>query len=227
MEKRWDISGKTIELLGDNKSELILLLTDHGEKEEIQKALSESMTELPMIASVSGFDWNRDLSPWKAEAVFKNGEVFLGGADEFIEELETKILPGILEKIDQNPERISIGGYSLAGLFSLYCGYRSDRFQGIICGSASLWYPGFSEYTDSHNLMPEVKRVYFSMGDKEALTKNPIMKTVEDRTRHIEKQLSEQGIQTIFEENAGNHFVNVGPRMAKGIRWILEGNSGL
>ena len=49
------------------------------------------------LVSISGMDWNRDLSPWKAEKVFKGEEDFSGGADDFMEKLEQVVFPAIEE----------------------------------------------------------------------------------------------------------------------------------
>ena len=48
-----------------------------------------------------------------------------------------------------------------------------------------------------------------------------ILKTGEDKTKEIYDYLS-NNINTIYEENQGNHFQDGILRMAKGIKWILE-----
>lgn len=62
----------------------------------------------------------------------------------------------------------------------------------------------------------------FSLGDKEAKTKNKILQSIEENTRWLENHYRESGIRTIYEENQGNHFQNANGRKAKGIRWILQ-----
>ena len=64
--------------------------------------------------------------------------------------------------------------------------------------------------------------IYLSLGDREARTKNEILRTVEDRTREIAGYFGENGIDTVFELNKGNHFQQGALRTAKGIRWILD-----
>ena len=63
--------------------------------------------------------------------------------------------------------------------------------------------------------------VYFSLGNKEKNSKIEILQTVEDKTREIQDFLS-KNIETLYEENEGNHFKDGVLRMAKGIKWILE-----
>ena len=61
-----------------------------------------------------------------------------------------------------------------------------------------------------------------SLGTKEAKTKNPVMKTVEEKTKELHRWYKEQGIPVVYEENPGNHFQDAVNRMAKGIAWILQ-----
>lgn len=75
-------------------------------------------------------DWNDELSPWKAPAVFKDGG-FGGGAVKTLE----KILMLCSDK-----KKYYIGGYSLAGLFSLWTAYQTDVFTGIAAVSPSVLY---------------------------------------------------------------------------------------
>ncbi len=53
------------------------------------------------------------------------------------------------------------------------------------------------------------------------------MQTVEDKTREIQEFLS-KNIETLYEENKGNHFKDGVLRMAKkGIKWIFRINGAL
>ena len=44
-------------------------------------------------------DWNRELSPWPAKAVFGD-EDFSGGADDFIEKLVENIIPKVENRLN-------------------------------------------------------------------------------------------------------------------------------
>ena len=81
-------------------------------------------------------DWNDDLSPWKAQAVFKDDD-FGGGAVKTLEKILT---------LCSDKKKYYIGGYSLAGLFSLWAAYQTDIFTGIAAVSPSVWFPGFIDY---------------------------------------------------------------------------------
>ena len=60
------------------------------------------------------------------------------------------------------------------------------------------------------------------MGDKEANTRNPILKTVEDNTIVLLEHFKNLGSEVIFELNPGNHFTDTILRSAKGIKAILQ-----
>ena len=93
-----------------------------GEVAQIRKltALDFQMT------AVKVDDWNLDLSPWKAPAVFGN-EDFGEGAASLLEE--------ILRLCSDESKTYYLGGYSLAGLFSLWASYQTDRFAGVAAAS--------------------------------------------------------------------------------------------
>ena len=99
---------------------------------------------------------------------------------------------------------------------------RTTMFSRAASVSGSLWYDGFPEYCGSHSPAGNVTDVYFSLGSKESRTKNPRMAKVEDSTRAIFSHMEEDGIETVFEINSGNHFQDPCGRMAKGIRWLLR-----
>ena len=156
-------------------------------------------------------DWNRDLSPWKAKAVFK-GEDFGEGARETLEE--------ILLFLSDRDKNYYLCGYSLAGLFALWASFKTDIFTGIAAVSPSVWFPGFIDYMKERQIKAD--KVYLSLGDKEEKTKNPIMSTVGDCIREAEEIVKSQGAKTTLEWNEGNHFRDVDIRVSKGIAWLLN-----
>ena len=64
--------------------------------------------------------------------------------------------------------------------------------------------------------------LYFSLGNKEAKTRNPYMRNVQENAEKIEKYYREKGIDTVFRLNPGNHYKDSRERTALGIRWLLE-----
>ena len=177
-----------------------------------------------ILAAIGGFDWNRDLSPWRCDPVFSGGEPFSGEADRYLSEIVHSLLPEIEAELLKVNKRVSyrvLAGYSLAGLFALYSAFNCDLFAGIVSASGSLWYPDFPEYVSEHRLSDNVRKIYLSLGDKEGNTRNPLMKTVDHNTKRIREILSER-TDVFFEYNEGGHFKDPGLRTAKGISRILK-----
>ena len=173
-------------------------------------------------------DWNNDLSPWEAPAVF--GKEGFGGRasgtlariEETLAQLEetSKQISG--KGIDED-KRYIIGGYSLAGLFALWAAHRSERFFGVAAASPSMWFPEFTEFMKNHELCCE--HVYLSLGDKEARTRNHVMATVEEKIRQAYALLQKKNVNCILEMNQGNHFKDADVRTAKAFSWVLS-NAG-
>ena len=201
---------------------LVVFLADHGEGEQVLSALAELGALDLSLAVIGGFDWNRDLSPWPAPGVMKGGGDFAGGADDFLARL-TAALPEIAAALPPAPAYMALAGYSLAGLCAVYAAYRADAFTRFASASGSFWYPGFLDFARTQPFRRVPERVYVSVGDREARTRNPRMQPVEENTRQLAAWYAEQGIETCFELNPGNHFQDPAGRMARGILWMVQG----
>lgn len=159
-------------------------------------------------------DWNKELSPWKSPAVFGK-EDFGDGASQTLQSLEEELIP-----YRKEGKLIYLGGYSLAGLFSLWCACKKNIFAGIAAVSPSVWFPGFKEYLKETGV--QTKTIYLSLGTKEEKTKNKVMAKVGHAIREIYEDLNEKGCATFLEWNEGNHFSNPEKRTAKGFIWLLN-----
>ena len=165
-------------------------------------------------------DWNTELAPWTAAPVF--GKVPFGdGARDTLEIIETGVIPemhrrfGTLKGAD-----IIIGGYSLAGLFALWCGYESDLFTAVAAASPSVWYPRWMDYAGQRK--PKAGRIYLSLGDAEAKTKNPVMATVADNISGLYDMLKKcPDVKSFLEWNEGGHFREPALRTARAFVWAV------
>lgn len=195
-------SGHVVWIHENDPSELWNLLKDTG----------------AALICVTDADWNRDLSPWKAEKVFR-GDDFAGMAPVHLEEL-LNCLQKTEETLGYPVTFRIIAGYSLAGLFALWSSCVTDVFDGVVSASGSLWFDGFAEFLETGTVSAE--QVYLSLGDTEYRTKNPRMAKVQDCTERCCGILQNKGIPCVFEQNQGGHFTEPALRLAKGIRQIIE-----
>jgi predicted alpha/beta superfamily hydrolase len=127
-----------------------------------------------------------------------------------------------MQHIEGTPSFTGIAGYSLAGLFALYATYRCEVFDRVASMSGSLWFPNFRDNILSHQMKKQPEKMYFSLGDKEAKTRNRLLKAVQSNTEEIVKHYEQLGINVTWELNPGNHFRDAALRSAKGIKAILE-----
>lgn len=200
---------------GDKNAPIVLLqpVNEHGlgaVEREMALIRNHTSEDFRLIAFLIG-DWNKDLSPWKAPAVFGNDD-FGDGADE--------TLGKIMRLCDDGTKSYYIGGYSLAGLFALWAAYQTDLFHGVAAASPSMWFPGFTEYMKERSIMSS--HVYLSLGNKEEKTKNPVMATVGDRIRTAYGLLVKQQVDCVLEWNDGNHFKDVWLRTAGAFTWVIN-----
>ena len=146
---------------------------------------------------------------------------FGSGAKDTLEFIESILIPKVKEKynLDDNIKFI-LGGYSLAGLFSLWSAYKSNIFSGIAAASPSVWFNGWEEFMDNNT--PLCNTVYLSLGDTEEKTKNKVMSAVGDNIRKQEELLENDNINAILEWNKGWHFSNSDLRVAKAFTWCIE-----
>lgn len=164
-------------------------------------------------------NWNDDLSPWVAPAVFGN-ENFGGKADKTLKYVENDLLLYLKEKYGSD-KKLYIGGYSLSALFALWACYNTNTFDGVVVASPSIWFPGFIKYVSENDI--KVNKVYLSLGDKEEKTKNKIMSTVGDNIREYYDMLKKDATKNvILEWNEGNHFIDSDSRTGKGFAWIMS-----
>lgn len=164
-------------------------------------------------------DWNAQFSPWTAPPVFGK-DAFSGKGNDTLRFLEDEFLPEIKSKFPES--EVFLTGYSLAGLFSLWALYETDKFNGAVCCSSSLWFDKWDEYASLHRIKSP-STIYMSLGDREEKTKNKVMSKVGDRTRRQAEILKEDpNVEKLyFEWNEGGHFDEPLKRVAKGIARIL------
>ena len=179
------------------------------ELEMLESAISQISSPVPFGVVVYVVnDWNSCLTPWPATVGSRS---FGGRASDTLSEVLSSLTP--------SPDvRYYLGGYSLAGLFSLWASCQTSVFTGVAGVSPSVWYPGFAEYYCSSDVL--VSRVYLSLGDRESRTRNPVMATVGDCINACYSHVASKGI---LEWNKGNHFTEPDRRLAAGFSWLLKG----
>lgn len=218
-----EVDGRAVRLFPARSAvaPLVILYGQAGAGEAVREGVAALTGADYALAAVEAPDWNAALSPWPSPPVFRGGEAFAGGADRTLAQLTEALLPEMDAALGGTGPRV-LAGYSLAGLFALYGLYRTNYFAGAVSVSGSLWYPGFLEYATKNAPAAAPGAVYLSVGDREARTKNPVMRTVEDHTARLAAHYRALGIETLFELNPGNHFQDAHGRTARGVAWMVR-----
>ena len=191
----------------------------HGASAAVWDAMGETNAALLNVENV---DWNGELSPWAAEKVFRSGDDFRGGADAYLNELVSALIPAAEPELPGAVTCRCIAGYSLAGLFAVYAAFRCDAFRRIASASGSMWFDGFAAFAEKTPVCRLPEKIWFSLGDRESDTRNVRMAAVGRDTQTVAEIFRRRGAQTQFTWNSGGHFSEPDRRLADGIRWITS-----
>ena len=228
MVEKLNVGNKNISIYYDEQiNSKTLPVVYFNAFEEDREKIYDLTDKNYIFVSISNVDWNKEMSPWFMEKLFKSDLDYTGGADKYLDELINNIIPEVEKKIRYIGYNIlysALCGYSLAGLFSVYAMYKTDYFLKIASCSGSLWYPRFVQFAKENDFSSKVETLYFSLGNKEKNTKNTLMSKVEEVTNNLCDYYKSLGLNCIYEENEGNHFVDVEERIAKGIKYLVKEN---
>ena len=175
--------GEHICILHSEENAIFFIIqpVDSNDTEELERQITyiEENSQTPFIhIAIRVNKWNAELTPWPAPPVF--GKIPFGdGAHSTLLYIREQLIPALKMRyaMELHKSNTILGGYSLAGLFSLWAGYQQNvPFHGIVSASPSAWYIGWLDYADTHQ--PQVEHVYLSLGDKEEKTKTKLISTI-------------------------------------------------
>ena len=204
---------------------LLLQMTDEHELQHMDNEISAialSSAHSFLFAAVPVKNWNDELSPWEAPAVWGK-ESFGGNAAGTLRFLTEQAIPTLKQQFAL-PEnvRIILGGYSLAGLFALWASTQTALFSGVAAASPSVWFPGWMEFEQQHPIQAQC--IYLSLGDREERTKERnSWLLVGDNIRALHRELAATRCKNCtLEWNNGGHFKDADLRTARAFRWVME-----
>ena len=218
---------KNIIFLNEETEYILIQPVDENDMKELDLQMEYIIANIDKKVSLFAFeikDWNSELTPWEMPLIFGKGN-FGTGAKDTLDWIQKDLISQIEKEFFANNEKkikYILGGYSLAGLFSLWTGYQENNFVAINASSPSVWYKDWILYISKNNPISNI--VYLSLGNKEEKTKNQIMSKVKENIEiQFENLKTHENIKnTILEWNEGNHFKDSGLRTAKGFVWCLK-----
>ena len=207
--------------IANQDSDVICYIMLHESLDEKQKAWMFDLSEKTNsnLVVISGFDWNNDLTPWKADGI-KKGEMFGGKAEYLLQLLQSDFFVNIEMSLRIRKPKRYICGVSLSGLFALWASMKKELFTGVASISGSLWYDGFTDWI-KRAIPGSTNQYYFSLGEQEKNGKNARMATVEAATLEVVEVLKSNGKEVSFEMTEGGHFSAIAPRLERAITSLL------
>lgn len=214
---------------GEDRRYSVVYVNGSDELPDIFDALERHINidiEPFILVNIEAADWNGDMTPWPAPAIFKKGGSFAGHADSYLDQLVTKIKPHIDANYDTltDPRDTGLLGYSLGGLAALYALYRLDAFGKIGSLSGSLWYDRWLEFVEENIPKNKGALVYMSLGIKESESNNPRMSAVGSCTLETVEQLNKQLTDEkniCLQWNNGGHFTEIPQRYISALLWLM------
>jgi len=164
---------------GKKESYAVLYMTDAGpDVNEIGSTidfLADTNFMPPLIVvAIANTDRNRDLTPSHAGVKHSDGTVepvpTSGGADKFLDFIQTELVPEIEKRYSTHPYRI-FAGHSLGGLLAVYALInRPELFNACIATSPSLWWDDFRVLHQAQEFFAKQKEfnkvLFFALGNE-------------------------------------------------------------
>ena len=195
--------------------------TDTG---EIYELVSRGADFVLAAIYLNEAQWGEKLSPWAAKSPFKGVRDFAGGGAAHLEKFTDKLIPRIERHVfgARKPAWRACAGYSLAGLFSAYAAFASDKFQKIACVSASFWFGGFDAFVAAHSPQRGLAHVYASLGEAEMNPKNPRGALCGETARNFIAKCRGAGAKAELEQNPGGHMQDEIARISKALLKLVN-----
>lgn len=127
-----------------------------------------------IVVGIANTDRVRDLTPSHAGVKHSDGTVdpmpTSGGADKFLDFIQTELVPEIDKRYATQPYRILVG-HSLGGLFATHALIaRPGLFNACIASSPSLWWDDFHTLHQAQEFFAKQKEfkktLFFSLGNE-------------------------------------------------------------
>lgn len=179
------------------------------------------------IIVITGFDWDDDLTPWRAPGEPEGCPDFKGNAPEFLNILTADIVSTVEHRyrLPANVSR-SLVGVSLSGLFTLWQWPQCHMFRNIATLSGSFWYDGFEQWILHQSFSDKKGLCYMLLGDEEPHSNIPAFRKVGECTEIIVGYLRRQGVDVTYDVVAGNHFQFALQRLDKAFYHLYKHISG-
>lgn len=222
--KEFEIDNKKITLYscGQARAPNVYMNTYQGDGQDVLAMCHKINCSAFNFIVISGLSWDDDLTPWECPPIYSDDGIYKGAGDIHLNRIVNKIMPEAENILGEKPKFSALSGYSLAGLFTCYAAFKTNKFSRFMSASGSLWFPKFIDFVQKNKLCAKPDAFYLSLGDQESDTKIKTVAKVGENTQKFYEFLQDQKVKSIYKINEGDHFKNIALRCASGIKWILS-----
>lgn len=176
-----------------------------------------------ILVMICPLDRLSEYTPWPAHAMSSRFPDFKGKGNEYLASLETQLLPWLSENYKVDPENVSLLGYSLGGLISVYALTIQDCWRHVAGICSSFWYDGWMSWIESKDISKDLISLSLHYGTGEGSGKSGPMERAAEYAEKTGELLSQRwpGKVTVTKDDGGHHSF-AGERYRNGLLWLNE-----
>ncbi len=176
-----------------------------------------------ILVMICPLDRLSEYTPWPAEAMSSRFPDFKGAGNQYLESLQTSLLPWLTESYKSDVHNISMLGYSLGGLIGMYAVTIQNCWRHMAGICSSFWYNDWISYLENSSINEETQSVYLHYGTEEGKGKSGPMEKAAEYAAKTEQLLTQKlpGKVTITQDHGGHHTF-ADQRFRNGLLWLNE-----
>jgi len=176
-----------------------------------------------ILVMICPLDRLSEYTPWPAHAMSSRFPDFKGMGNEYLASLETQLLPWLSKNYKVDSENVSLLGYSLGGLISVYALTIQDCWRHAAGICSSFWYDGWMSWIESKDLSKDLISLFLHYGTGEGKGKSGPMERAAEYSEKTGELLSQRlpGKVTVTKDEGGHHSFAI-QRYRNGLLWLNE-----
>ena len=160
-----------------------------------------------------------EYTPWPSAALNRRFPDFSGRGEAYLDELKENCVPWLVREWGADADELSLMGYSLGGLISIYALTRQTCWKRAVSLCGSFWYEGWLNYLGNHHPLTNAE-ILLHYGKREGFGKQSRMESATLCARSTAQLLTEACQVTLTYDNGGHHDY-IRQRYEAGLMWLL------
>ena len=191
--------------------------------EELEKLWARGTGREFILVMICPLDRLSEYTPWPASAMSPRFPDFKGRGNEYLKSLETGLLPWLYENYKTDIKDVSLLGYSLGGLISVYALTIQNCWCHVAGICSSFWYDGWYSYLEGSSISEALKSVYLHYGTQEGKGKSGSMEKAAEYGEKTGRLLTARlpGKVRVTQDDGGHHSF-ADKRYRNGLLWLND-----